>query len=289
MKTNDTTIAVLALLAAALPAAGLAAGFDCLLEPSQVVEVRSPVDGLVAAVNVKRGDLVRKGQVLVELQSATERAAVDGARYRAAMEGQIASARNRVEYATLKLKRLDAMQKENFASAQARDEAQAELRLAESEQTVALENRELARIDLRRAVEQLALRTMVAPFNGVVLDRMLNPGDLAESGAGRKPALKIAQVDPMKVDVVLPAALHATVRLGARAVVDARGVSGQHVATVVAVDRVVDAASGTFVARLDLPNPKLAVLGGVRCSAEIAGVPAAPDTAPRPAAARLAP
>ena len=53
----------------------------------------------------------------------------------------------------------------------------------------------------------MALRTLASPFNGVVVDRLLNPGDLAESGSGRKLVLKVAQIDPMKVDVVLPAAL----------------------------------------------------------------------------------
>ncbi len=270
--------------AIAQPAGG---GFECLIEPSQVVEVRSAVDGLIASVNVKRGDPVRRGQVLVELQSAAEKVAVDMARYRVKMEGQITTARNRLRYAEIKVKRLNELQQVNFVSAQQRDEAEAERALAEAELKSAEENRELAQIELRRAQEQLALRTLVAPFNGVVVDRMLHPGDLAEAGSGRKPVLKVAQVDPLKVDIVVPAALFGAVRPGIRAVVVARGVAGRHVASVAAVDKVVDAASGTFVVRLDLPNATQAVPGGVRCSAEIDGV-AAPAVA-RPAAGRGTP
>lgn len=267
-------------MAAGLPSVGAAAGFDCLIEPSQVVEVRSPVDGIIASVGVRRGDNVSKGQALVELQSAAERAAVEGARFRAQMEGQITAARSRLDYATLKVKRLTEMQKENFATAQARDEADAERRLAEAELAVATENRDLARIEHRRAAETLAMRTMVSPFNGIVLDRMLHPGDLAEAGSGRKPVLKIAQIDPLKVEIVLPAALYASVKQGARATVTPRGSPGKIAATVSMVDRVVDPASATFVVRLDLPNPNRAILGGVRCSAEISGV-TSPADAPR--------
>lgn len=267
-------------MAAGLPSVGAAAGFDCLIEPSQVVEVRSPVDGIIASVGVRRGDNVSKGQALVELQSAAERAAVEGARFRAQMEGQITAARSRLDYATLKVKRLTEMQKENFATAQARDEADAERRLAEAELAVATENRDLARIEHRRAAETLAMRTMVSPFNGIVLDRMLHPGDLAEAGSGRKPVLKIAQIDPLKVEIVLPAALYASVKQGARATVTPRGSPGKIAATVSMVDRVVDPASATFVVRLDLPNPNRAILGGVRCSAEISGV-TPPADAPR--------
>ena len=280
MKTRHITAA--ASLALACSAAA-ASGFECLLEPWQVVEVRSAVDGVIAAITVNRGDAVRRGQPLVVLQSAAEKAGVDSAHFRARMDGQIAAARNRIDYATKKLARLTELQKDNYSSAQARDEADAEKRLAESELQSALEARELARIEARRADELLALRTLAAPFNGVVVDRMLNPGDLAESGAGRKPVLKVAQIDPIRADVPLPAPLFGQVRPGTRARVTSAVGGGSFDAVVRHVDRVIDAASGTFVARLEVPNPHGVVPGGARCSATIDGLatPARPPVRPR--------
>jgi RND family efflux transporter MFP subunit len=265
------TIAALATLA---PAIAAAAGFECLIEPWQVVELRAAVDGVIAAVHVQRGDVLRKGQLLVELQSALERVAVESARYRAQTEGQLAAARNRIDYTTKKLARLNELHEKNFVSAQARDEAETERRLAESELQVAIENRELAKIEHRRAQEQLALRTLASPFTGVVVDRLLNPGDLAESGSGRKAVLKIAQIDPLKVDIVLPAALFGRVKVGQKASVVSAVGGARYAASVKIVDRVIDAASGTFVARLELPNPQLLVPGGSRCSAEFDGIAA---------------
>ncbi len=99
----------------ALGWANIAAGdFDCHIEPSHVVEVRSAVDGIIASVEVRRGDTIRRGQTLFELQSAAERVAVKAVRFRSQMTGQIASARNRVRYATAKLERLTELEKENF-------------------------------------------------------------------------------------------------------------------------------------------------------------------------------
>lgn len=266
-------------LATLVPATSLAqgaGGFDCLIEPSQVVEVRSPVDGLIAEVKVDRGDRIRRGQTLVQLQSEAERVAVEAARFRTQMEGQIASARHRAQYAAIKLARMKEMEKGNFVSAQARDEAATELQLAEAELVAATENRQLAKIELRRAEEQLTMRTMVAPFDGVVLDRMLHPGDLAESGSGRKPVLRVAQTNPLKVDIVLPAAAYGSVRSGARVTMRPEGMPGRYVAKVTMIDKVIDAASGTFVARVDLDNPKQNIPGGVRCTAEIDGVATTP-------------
>jgi RND family efflux transporter MFP subunit len=268
MNPTRIAIAVMALL----PAAVSATGFDCLIEPSQVVEIRTAVDGIIGHVHAQRGDNVRRGQPLVELQSGAERAAVESARFRAQMEGQVASARNRIDYATKKLARANELALQNYTSAQARDEADAERRLAESELQAALENRELAKIEHRRAVEQLALRTVASPFNGVVLERTLNPGDLAEAGSGRKPVLKIAQIDPLRVDMVMPAALFGQVKVGTTATVSAIGMGARYTAKVAMVDKVIDAASGTFVARLELPNPKQDVAGGVRCMADLPGL-----------------
>jgi RND family efflux transporter MFP subunit len=266
--------------ALALPAVAGATGFECLIEASQVVEIRSSVDGVIATVNVQRGDVIRKGQALVELSSAAERLAVESARYRSTMEGQVSSARNRIDYATKKLARATELAQQNYTSAQARDEADAERRLAESELQAAIENRELAKIDHRRAIEQLALRTMTSPFNGVVVDRMLNPGDLAESGSGRKPVLKVAQIDPLRVDIVLPASVFGQVKPGTKATVVPVGGNGRYAASVKLVDKLIDAGSGTFVARLELPNANHAIPGGVRCTAQLEGI-SAPATAPR--------
>ena len=72
-----------------------------------------------------------------------------------------------------------------------------------------------------------------------------------------------------------------------KAMVVPQGVGGRHAASVKLVDKVIDAASGTFVARLVLPNPTLALPGGLRCQAEFDGL-----TAPAPggrAPARPAP
>ena len=71
--------------------------------------------------------------------------------------------------------------------------------------------------------------------------------------------LKVAQIDPMRVDVSLPAALFGQVRIGAAASVTALVGGGRFPATVRSVDRLIDAASGTFIARLEVPNPKAAV------------------------------
>ncbi len=268
-------------IALCLPMLALAAGYECLLEPSQVVELRTSVEGLIEKVHVQRADRIRKGQVLVELDSRAERAAVEAARYRSEMQGQIVTAKSRIAFAEKKFARAEELQREKMVSAQAADEAKAELLLAQAELQVAQEGRELARIEYQRAVAQLALRTLNGPFDGVVVDRMLNPGDLAESGTGRKAVLKLAQIDPLHVDVVLPGALFGQVVAGDRMAIRLQRPGARQLAKVKFVDRVIDAASGTFVARLELPNREGKIPSGGRCQADF-DPPRGDDFAVRP-------
>ncbi len=51
-------------------------------------------------------------------------------------------------------------------------------------------------------------------------------------------------------------------------------VGGEHRAEVTVVDRVVDAASGTFGVRLELPNPDYAIPAGLKCRVEFPLPPA---------------
>lgn len=242
--------------------------FECLIEPNQVVEIRSAVEGLIEKVYVKRGDKIKAGQVLVQLESNPEQSAIEMARYRSRMEGRIATAKNRLDYAIKKLDRSEDLHKQRFVSSQARDEAEAEKRIAESELKDATENQELARLDHRHNVDLLNRRILRSPFNGVVVDRMLNPGDLAEAGTGRKAILKLAEVEPLRVEVVLPIEAYGKLRVGASAEVMPEGLGGRHTAKTTVVDTVLDSASSTFGVRLELPNPKGSLPAGIRCRIE---------------------
>src|SRR4030067_879060 len=135
----------LAAVACSYPFVAWADPYECLIEPNQVVEIRSPTEGLIKKIFVKRGNRVEEGQILVELESSVEQSAAEMARYRSQMEGRIASSRNRLEYATKKLSRTQELQKQNFVSTQAGDEAEAEKRIAEAELREAIENQEIAR------------------------------------------------------------------------------------------------------------------------------------------------
>jgi RND family efflux transporter MFP subunit len=259
---------VLAAAVLLVASAARANPYECLIEPNQSVEIRSSVEGVIEKVFVKRGDRVKAGQVLAQLESRAEMSAVELARYRAETEGRISSAKNRSDYAAKKLERSNNLYAKSFVAAQVRDEAEAEKRITESELKEATENRQIAKYEHQHAMDLLSRRTLRSPIDGVVMDRLLNPGDLAEAGTGRKPILKLVQVAPLRVEVVLPLEAYGKLKANSVAEVLPEGLGGRYNATVTVIDSVFDSASGTFGVRLNLPNAKGDLPAGIRCQVD---------------------
>lgn len=268
--------------AAAMAAASgaWAASFECLIQPNQVVEVRSRAEGLIAKVYVQRGDPVKTNQVLVELESSAERSGVATAKYHAEMNGRVRAASERVEYSSAKAGRTGELRKQHFVAAQANDDAQAEMRVAQADLLDAQENQQLARLDYQHQVDLLNLRTLRSPFDGVVVDRMLNPGDLTQYGTETKPILKIAQIDPLRVEVVLPIDYYRKLKIGMTGDIIPEHLGGRHPARIKVIDKVFDAASGTFGVRLELPNHAQTIPGGIRCQVDFPDLPTLDRRAP---------
>jgi len=226
--------------AAALDLPGSSAvggGLECLVEPSMVVSIGSPVDGVLERVTVDRGDRVRKGQVVAKLQSGVEAAAV-----------KLSEAR--VEFGRRKMERNDSLFEKQLISTQDRDELATEVALRKEE--------------LKKDQETLNLRTIVSPIDGVVVDRRLSPGEFIRSD--KSVVLRLAQINPLHVEVIAPASYFRSIRVGMTGTVSLEPFSsGTHQAKVVVVDKLIDAASGTLGVRLRLPNPDYRIPAGIKC------------------------
>lgn len=259
------------LLLALLSLPAVAQEYDCMIEPAQTVEIRSPVVGILERVHARRGDPIRQGQVLVSIESSVEASAAESARARADAQGQAEMSRAKVAALREKARRLQDLLTEEFVSAQAVEDAQAELKLAEAELKTATENNQIARLDHRQAVDQLRRRQILAPFSGVVVDQYLYPGALMDSSDTKKPVLKIAQTDPLKVQALLPVKAFTAVKPGQMVSVTPEApFSGKPIqARVRTVDRVVDAAAGTFGIVAEIPNAKGELPAGLRCRVKL--------------------
>lgn len=259
--------------------------FDCVVEPGMVVELSSRVDGIVESMLVDRGDRVEADQVVARLEAASEAAAVQHAQARAAMEAEIRSLKASLAYGWRNEKRLAELHEKGTISADEIDRVKTETRIARHKLQQAKENKRLAELELTRAEENLKRHTIHSPISGVVAERYLNPGESVEE----RPIVKIAQIDPLRVEVVVPVSEFGQVKPGQRAVVRPEAaVGGRYESTVTIVDPIIDAASGTFRVTLTLPNPEGKLTSGLRCQVSFLAKPAATAATkkPRPSQAR---
>ena len=172
------------------------------------------------------------------------------------------SSQVRLEFGVRRYDRTLEMYKKELVPLKEMDEAETAKILAEHGVLEVQENMRVARLELERAEAALVLRTIRSPFRGIVTDRLLSPGELVD----KAPILKLARIDPLRVEVFVPVALLGRISVGSRAtVIPEAPVSTPREASVIVVDRVVDAASGTFGVRLEMPNPDNRLPAGLKC------------------------
>jgi multidrug efflux pump subunit AcrA (membrane-fusion protein) len=95
------------------------------ITPNQVVNLFSRVDGYIAKVYVEKGDLVKANQLLIEIDHADYRHAVNQAKANlAAARARVAQQDASVRNTTLTLNRMQSLIKEQFVSQQDLDNAQ---------------------------------------------------------------------------------------------------------------------------------------------------------------------
>ena len=242
-----------------------AAGMACVITPYDEISIGTPVEGLIQTVPVDRGDWVKKGQVILTLESSLEEATVALAKSKAEAEAALKSSQLKMGFTSRKLERAQELFKTNSIAQHEVDEAHTEKALAETAYREASEHKRQAELELNRAAAALQLHTIRSPINGVVVDRLLSPGELAR----QTPVMKLAQIDPLRVEVFAPLSLLGKLKTGMRADVRPEG-KGQpvHQARVMVVNKVVDSASGTFGVRLEMPNPNNAISAGLACTVE---------------------
>jgi RND family efflux transporter MFP subunit len=251
--------------------------FDCVIEARQTVKLASSALGMVAEMNVDRGDIVRKGQVLGKLDDTVEAANLELAKAKAVNDYDIIGHRARLAFLTSKFDRVKNLAVPNVISHTALEEAESDMKVEQQQLRLAELQHAVAQLDAKQAEAVLRQRSFVSPVNGVVVERLLSVGEYRND---QSPVLTIAEIDPLRVEVFVPTIYYGQIAMGAVGHVrPEEPVGGDHDASVIVVDKVMDAASGTFGVRLELPNPDLALPAGLKCKIRFDGTPsAAPRT-----------
>jgi len=236
---------------------------DCVLDPSVVVKVGTPVPGQLSQVLVQRGARVEPDQPVARLQSSVESATVELARAQAQSRTEITAQEARVALSRKKVERAKRLISTNVVAQQDMDTLEAELRISEQDLARLFEMHRFQQLDLARASAALAVRSIKSPIRGIVIEKALSGGEYVGEASH---VVTIAAVDPLYVETFAPISLYGRIHEGETATIQTEApLEGTHQATVLVVDKVFDAASSTFGIRLSLPNPRGDIPAGLKC------------------------
>jgi len=239
-----------------------AEALDCIIEPYEIADVGSALSAVVQEILVRRSERVKVGQPLAQLDAIVEIAALEVAGARARMSANVRARNARVALTRQRSRRAEKLYGEQVVSEDIQQEAVAETELAEAELAHAREMSLLSRLERTQAAMLVERRTIRSPIDGVVVERHKDPGEVVNE----ETLFTIAQLDPLRVHVILPAATYGSVAKGMKAEVWPELSSvGVQVGEVEIVDPVIDAGSGTFGVQLRLPNSDYALPSGLRC------------------------
>ena len=233
--------------------------YDGLIEPYVVVDIGSPAEGVVATVSVDRSNSVEAGQVLVEMESSVERAALEKAEAMAIFDSEISLQKTQLAFAKRVHGRVRTLA---GISNHDKDQAATEIIRTGHHLKKAREKSTLAKFELKKARAILDRCFIKSPISGVVVERYVSPGEYVNN----QPLLRVAQIDPLRVEVIVPAQIFGRIFPGMTAtIVPELPEYGEQTATVTIVDKVIDSASNTFGVRLELPNAEQQMPSGLRC------------------------
>lgn len=197
------------------------------LKSNESVVVRPEIAGRIERIGFRDGEVVSKGDVLVALDAATQKADLQQAKANLAL-------------AEANFKRNEDLFDRKFISGRARDESAATLKVQEA--AVALAEAKYQKTQIR------------APFSGVVGIRNVSVGDYVKEG---QDLINLEEIRTLKVDFRLPELTLAQLRQGqsVELATDARP-GEMFSATLDAIDPLVDASGRSILLRARLANPE---------------------------------
>jgi len=168
------------------------------VQPERRADLRAEVSALVQQVFKENGELVHKGDLLVRLDATSIRDSQTSA------DEAVRAARETYEQADRQAQRQKTLQAQGMISLQALEDAQ-------NRRSAALSDKVAAEARLVAARQQLARTEVRAPFDGVVSERQVSPGDTAQIG---KALLKVIDPSSMRFEGYVSADRRAELKLG---------------------------------------------------------------------------
>src|SRR6266851_1910167 len=237
------------------------------LVADQQTLVYARANGYVSRWLVDIGDRVKKGQLLVQLDTPELDKQLTQAKASLTQTmAALAQAQANRDYAYITSKREAQLFAKSLISAQENDQALTQARVWDANVNAAKATVAAQRASVGQLEQLVSFGKVYAPYDGTITRRLVDVGTLVNAGAGANAAalFEIASTDPMEAFVDVPQVFAPSVRVGADAKIAVRNFRGRVFSgRVTRTAGALDAASRTLRTEVDLPNPKGELLAGM--------------------------
>lgn len=221
---------------------------------AQTTQIAAQVMGNIVALNLREGDRVSRGQVLMAIDDTQPRAEAERAQAAViAAEKDIVAAQSEATLADSTFKRYENLWQKNSVSAQEFDEIKARAHAAQARLDLARAGQQQARAALAQANAQLGYSRVRAPFDGVITEKKADLGTVAAPGM---PLLTVEDTRRYQLEVTVDESQAAAVKMGSAVPVKLDATAQQMSAKVTQVIPASDPGSHSFVVKLDLPSSR---------------------------------
>lgn len=250
--------------AAQAPAASAPAGagtYPGITRPSEQRLLNFAFAGVVQKVNVKEGDTVKAGAVLMELDSRMDRSAYNAAKVDADSTLKNEYAKSDAALKKVVLGRTKTLFQTSAASPSELEEKQLDSELADKRVELGQEESLTKKYEAERLKAKLDLSQLISTIDGMVQRIDVKEGEIADPNQANRPACVVVKNDPLQVEVFLPTAVSETLKAGQELEVQYPKSTEWQKAKITFFDPVADAGSQMRKLHLKMPNPSQRVSG----------------------------
>jgi macrolide-specific efflux system membrane fusion protein len=185
------------------------------LQPRDYVDVGTQVSGQLKVLHVEIGDVVKKGDLLAEIDPAVYLAKVDAAQAQLRhLEAQLAERQAQLRLAEQKAQRQANMMRENATTTEALQTAEAELQSARAQIDALRAQIQQVRSTLRGDQANLSYTKIHAPMSGTVVTQTAKTGQTLNANQSAPVILRIADLSTMTVQTQVSEADVPRLRVG---------------------------------------------------------------------------
>lgn len=232
-----------------------------ITRPSEERQLNFAFPGQVQKVNVKEGEPVKTGTVLMELDSRMDRSAFKAAQVEAVSTLKNEYAISDYELKKVVLVRVKSLYQKSAASPSELEEKTLDAELAGKRVDLGREESLMKKYEAERLKAKLDLTQLVSTIDGVVQRIGVKEGEIADPNQVNRPACVVVKNDPLKVEVFLPTAISETLKPGQELEVLYPKSTDWQKAKITFFDPVADAGSQMRKLHLEMPNPSQRVSG----------------------------